>query len=104
MRAILILVSHATLCAGTVLAQRVLDPRNPAAVSGYIRQQGLACPANATIKKIGFTNRGALYLIDCPTKDGRGLWRYQMILSPDESHVSLYRCAASGKCPIGAGP
>ena len=104
MRAILVLVSLSTLCASTALAQRVLDPRDPAAVSDYIRAQGLACPLNAKVKQTGFTNRGSLYLIDCPAKDGNGLWRYQMILSPDESHVSLYRCAASGKCPIGSGP
>ena len=104
MRSFLVLVSLATLWAGTAPAQRMLDPRDPAAVSGYIRAQGLACPAKAKIKKVGFTNRGALYLIDCPTKDGSGFWRYQMILSPDESHVSLYRCAASGKCPIGSNP
>lgn len=110
MRAVLVLVSLATLCAGTALAprtalaQRVLDPRNPAAVSLYIRAQGMDCPENAKIERMGVTNRGALYLIDCPARDGKGQWRYQMILSPDESHISLYRCAVSGKCPIGSNP
>lgn len=104
MRELVALISLAMLFAGAARAQRVLDPRDPAAVSNYIRAQGMACPEKAVIKKMGFTNRGYLYLVDCPAKDGKGLWRYQMILSPDESHVTLYRCAASGKCPIGSGP
>ncbi|MHA1536306.1 MAG: hypothetical protein ACTSUD_02015 [Alphaproteobacteria bacterium] len=104
MRFLLVTFSLTILGVGGAHAQRILDPRDPAAVSGYIRAQGLACPATAKVKKIGFTNRGSLYLVDCPAKDGKGLWRYQMILSPDQSHVTLYRCAASGKCPIGARP
>lgn len=108
MRAVLVSISLATLCAGivpaprTASAQSILNPRDPGSVSLYIRAQGMACPQNASIKPMGFTNRGALYLIECPAGDGKGRWRYQMIVSPDQSHVSLFRCAASGKCPIGS--
>ncbi len=87
------------LAAGTAGAQQALDPRAPVAVAAWIRADGLDCPAVADIRLEGQTNRGNLYTIECYLHDSDRVWRYQMILSPDESHVSLYPCS-SRDCPF----
>ena len=88
------------VAAGTAGAQQVLDPRAPVAVATWIRADGFDCPAVAGIRLEGQTNRGNLYTVECFLPDSERAWWYQMILSPDESHVSLYPCAEKGRCPI----
>ena len=81
-------------------AQQVLDPRDPAAMAAWIRADDQRCPRAAAVRREGQTNRGALWRVECYQPDGAGQWWYQMILSPDHSHVALYPCGAAGRCPV----
>ncbi|MDJ0950369.1 MAG: hypothetical protein QNJ94_15760 [Alphaproteobacteria bacterium] len=94
------LVPAALCLASAAAAQQVLNPRDPPAVARHIRGQGFDCPAIEAVRLEGQTNRGNLYRVSCYLEDSDRAWWYQMILSPDESHVSLYPCAGEGRCPV----
>ncbi|MGH6913816.1 MAG: hypothetical protein ACREH3_08940 [Geminicoccales bacterium] len=86
--------------AAAALAQRALDPHDPVAVAAWIRTRGFECPAVHTVELEGQTNRGNLYRVGCYFEDSAVARWYQMILSPDESHASLYPCVDERVCPF----